>query len=316
MDYILLVVGFVILLFSANWLVDGASGLAKRMNIPDLIIGLTVVAFGTSMPEFTVNILAALKGSSEIALTNILGSNIINTMVILGVTAAIYPIAAKDCTRKYEVPMSILAGILVVLFGTDFFTNTETATVSRIDGAILLIFFALFMFYTLKMAKKGHAEIDENYRPMKYWKAILLIVVGLGGLVLGGKLIVDNAIAIARAWNVPEAIIGVTIVALGTSLPELATSAIAATKKNADIAIGNVVGSNIFNIFLVLGASSVIRPLTIYKSFVVDSITVIFSGLLIYIFVNEKQHAIKRRHGILLLLFYAIYLGYLIMQII
>lgn len=311
MSYFLLIIGFILLITAANWLVDGASGLAKRLNIPDLIIGLTIVAFGTSAPELMVNIVAAIKGSSEIALTNVLGSNSINTLVILGVTALIYPIASQKSCRLVDIPFSIVAGVAVLCLCTDYFT-TSNGVLSRWDGIILLCFFALFMAHIIYLGIKGNASIDENYKPMKLWVSLILIFVGLAGLMIGGNLIVDNAVKIAIAWNVRESVIGVTIVALGTSLPELATSAIAAKKKNADIAIGNIIGSNIFNIFFVLGISAVIRPLPTYPNFLLDVAIVIISSLLILIFTHNKQYTIKRWHGAVLLAVYAIYLYFLL----
>jgi cation:H+ antiporter len=311
----LLIVGFVLLIASANWLVDGASGLAKRLNIPDLVIGLTIVAFGTSAPELVVNIMAAIKGNSEIALTNILGSNTINTLIILGVTAIIYPITSQKSSYKIEIPLSIFAGIIVLCLGTNFFLESSTGILSRLDGMILLLFFIIFMVHTIYIGKTGNAMQSENFKPMKLWMACILIIIGLVGLIIGGNLIVENAITIAKVWGVSEAIIGVTIVALGTSLPELATSAIAATKKNVDIAIGNIIGSNIFNIFFVLGISTTIQPLKTYSNFIMDTSMVILSSCLIFLFVSGKQHTIKRWHGVILLIIYAVYLYFLLSNI-
>ena len=313
----LLIVGFVVLILGADWLVSGASGLAKRLNVPDLVIGLTVVAFGTSAPELMVNLMAAINGVSEIALTNILGSNTINTFVILGIAALIYPIKSQKSSRRYEIPLSLFAGLIVLVMGTEFFSLCDgQAVISRSDGAILLFIFSLFMYYTLRMAKRKKNKKNkhqEDFRPMKIWKAILLVVLGLLGLMIGGHLIVDNAVNIATVWGVSQAVIGVTVVALGTSLPELATSAIAAFKKNSDLAIGNVIGSNIFNVFFVLGISAVIRPLNSYPNLWVDASLVALGSTLLLLFVTSgRSHKIKRWQGGLFLLCYVVYLVWLL----
>lgn len=314
LNVLLLVVGFVVLVLGADWLVDGASGLAKRLNVPDLVIGLTIVAFGTSAPELVVNLMAAVEGSSEIALTNILGSNIINVLVILGVSAAIYPIASQRSSRRFDIPMSIVASLAILVMGTECFgAFGGDWQVSRLDGVVLLLIFGLFMYHSAREAKRGANQSAESFKPMAVWKAVLLIVVGIALLVAGGKLIVRAAVAIAAAWGVPEAVVGVTIVALGTSLPELATSAVAAFKHNSDLAIGNVIGSNIFNVFFVLGVSAVIRPLPAYTNLPIDAVLAAGSCLLVWLFVvSNRRHEIKRWQGAVLLLCYASYLAWLL----
>lgn len=314
LHFLLLAVGLVVLMFGADWLVDGASGLAKRLNVPDLVIGLTIVAFGTSAPELVVNLMASVEGSSEIALTNILGSNIINVLVILGVSAVIYPIASQRSSRRFDIPMSILAGLAILLMGTECFGLLGTeGQVSRLDGVILLLVFCLFMYHSVKEAKSGNSDSAESFKPMAVWKAVLLIVVGIAFLVSGGELIVRAAVKLAEIWGVPEAVVGVTIVALGTSLPELATSAVAAFKHNSDLAIGNVIGSNIFNVFFVLGVSAVIRPLPAYTNMPVDAVLAAGSCLLVWLFVvSNRRHEIKRWQGAVLLLCYASYLAWLL----
>lgn len=310
----LLIVGFVVLILGADWLVSGASGLAKRLNVPDLVIGLTVVAFGTSAPELMVNLMAALNNESEIALTNILGSNTINTFVILGIAALIYPIKSQKCSRQYEIPWSILAGLIILVMGTECFGWCgHDAVISRLDGVVLLAIFSLFMYYTLKMAKNNKDVQEEGFLPMKIWKAVLLISIGLVALVIGGKVIVANAVLIAQAFGVSQAVIGVTVVALGTSLPELATSAIAAFKKNPDLAIGNVIGSNIFNVFMVLGISAVIRPLPSYSNLWIDASLAAFGSLLLLLFVSSNRNKeLKRWQGAFLLVCYSAYLVWLL----
>jgi len=310
----LLIVGFVVLILGADWLVSGASGLAKRLNVPDLVIGLTVVAFGTSAPELMVNLMAAFNNESEIALTNILGSNTINTFIILGISALIYPIKSQKSSRKYEIPWSVFAGLIILVMGTECFGFCGgEAIISRLDGVVLLLIFSLFMYYTLKMAKNNTENQEEGFLPMKIWKAVLLIAVGLVALVVGGKVIVINAVSIAQAFGVSQAVIGVTVVALGTSLPELATSAIAAFKKNPDLAIGNVIGSNIFNVFFVLGISAVIRPLPSYSNLWIDASLAALGSLLLLLFVSTNRHKeLKRWQGAFFLVCYGVYLVWLL----
>lgn len=310
----LLIVGFVVLILGADWLVSGASGLAKRLNVPDLVIGLTVVAFGTSAPELMVNLMAAFNNESEIALTNILGSNSINTFVILGVSALIYPIKSQKCSRQYEIPWSFFAGLVIVLMGTECFGLCGNEfVISRLDGIVLLLIFSLFMYYTLNMAKHNKDAQEDGFLPMKIWKAFLLIGIGMVALVIGGELIVSNAVSIAQAFGVSQAVIGVTVVALGTSLPELATSAMAALKKTPDLAIGNVIGSNIFNVFFVLGISAVIRPLPSYPNLWIDASLAAFgSGLLLLFVTTNRKKELKRWQGAFLLLCYTIYLMWLL----
>ena len=310
----LLIVGFVVLILGADWLVSGASGLAKRLNVPDLVIGLTVVAFGTSAPELMVNLMAAFNNESEIALTNILGSNTINTFIILGISALIYPIKSQKSSRQYEIPWSMFAGLIILVMGTECFGLCGgDAIISRLDGVVLLLIFSLFMYYTLKMAKNNTESQDEGFLPMKIWKAVLLIAVGLVALVVGGKVIVINAVSIAQAFGVSQAVIGVTVVALGTSLPELATSAIAAFKKNPDLAIGNVIGSNIFNVFFVLGISAVIRPLPSYSNLWIDASLAALGSLLLLLFVSTNRNKeLKRWQGAFFLASYGVYLVWLL----
>ncbi len=308
MDYLLIIAGFIVLIYGAHFLVDGSTGLAKRFNVPNLIIGLTIVAFGTSAPEMVVNIVAAINpGSNDIALTNVIGSNNINVFIILGLSAAIYPIASRVSSRKFDIPLSILAPVMVFLLSID-------GEISRTDGVILLLFFAWFMFVMVRNTLNHPRKVDdENFKPVKIWKAGLMIAGGLAGLIAGANLIVPSAVRIAELLGISQAVIGLTIVALGTSLPELATSAVAALKKNSDIALGNIIGSNIFNIFLILGVSATIKPLVAYKGMSVDLILGIISGILVLIFVySNKQHKIKRWQGTVLLLIYSAYLVWLI----
>lgn len=309
MDYLLILVGFIILIVGAHFLVDGASGMAKRFNVSNLIIGLTVVAFGTSAPELVVNLVAALNpGTTDIALTNIIGSNMINTYVILGVAALIYPIVSQKSSRRFDMPLSLMAPVAVLLLVWGM-----NGQVNRAGGLILLLFFIWFMTVMIRKAMKHPEEAEEDFKPMKIWLAIIMILGGLGGLIGGAQLIVPSATRIAESWGVSQSVIGLTIVALGTSLPELATSAVAAFKKNSDIALGNVVGSNIFNVFFVLAVSAIIRPLPAYSNIYTDLIITALGSLLILIFVyTNKTHSIKRWGGVTLLLIYSVFLYWMI----
>ena len=313
---VLIVVGFIALVKGADWLVDGASSIAKHFGISDLVIGLTVVAFGTSMPEFVVNMVSVMEGSTDLAITNILGSNIINTFVILGLTALVYPVVSQKRSRDFDIPLSIIAGILVfaaVAINSPF--GEDSRGISRMGGIILLLLFCYFLYNTFRHAKDHPNEVqgDEvpNMKQLSTGKAVLFIISGLAGLVIGGELIVKSAVDLATRMGVSEAIIGLTIVALGTSLPELATSVIAATKHNSDIALGNVVGSNIFNVFFVLGTSAVIRPLPAYEGIELDAWMAAVGSILVWLFVKtNREREIKRWGGGILLLVYALYLGY------
>ena len=337
----LIMAGCVALVKGADWLVDGASGLAKKYGVSDIVIGLTVVAFGTSMPEFVVNMVAVGQGSTEIAITNVLGSNIINTFVILGCTALIFPISSQKSTRRFDIPFSLLAALLVLLFaiynspswlqiehifnmniadptlsdlGSIQMGAGKTGFISGIGGSILLIFFLIFLWHSFRISR--NAVSDENYNPMSVKRAIALIMGGLVGLVVGGELIVKSATSIAHSLGVSDAIIGLTVVALGTSLPELATSCVAAMKKNCDIALGNVVGSNIFNIFFILGTSACVKALPGYHGLETDALMAALGSLLVMLFVYlSKKHEIKRWHGAVLLLTYAGYLTYRIVTL-
>ena len=316
---VLIVAGFVALVKGADWLVDGASAVAKRFGISDLVIGLTVVAFGTSMPEFVVNMVSVAEGTTDLAITNILGSNIINTFVILGLTALVYPIASQKRSRDFDIPMSIIAGILVYAFvAVNSPFGEECRGISRMGGIILLLMFCYFLYNTFRHAKdhpdEGPSDEVPSTKEMSVRRAFALIISGLAGLVVGGELIVKSAVDIATRIGVSEAIIGLTVVALGTSLPELATSVIAATKKNCDIALGNVVGSNIFNVFFVLGTSAVVRPLPAYEGIEMDAWAAVTGSLLVWLFVKSNhERQIKRWEGGVLLLVYAGYLAYRLM---
>ena len=259
--YLLFVVGFVLLIKGADWLVAGSASIAKKYNISDLVIGLTIVSMGTSMPELIVNVIASLSGNSEIAIGNVLGSNIANVLLILGVAAFIYPLTIKNSTIMSEIPFSIIAVLLVAFVANAaIFDDQMAQMLSRWDGVLLLLFFGLFMVYILKLAKEGRTDMLEDTpdETLTMGKSTVFVLLGMVGLFLGGKWVVEGAVAIANEFGLSQNLIGLTIVAIGTSLPELVTSAVAAMKKNTDIAVANVVGSNIFNLLWVLGLSAVI----------------------------------------------------------
>ena len=303
-----LVVGLVLLVKGADWLVDGASKLAKRLGVTDLVIGLTIVAFGTSMPEFVVNMVSVADGATDLAITNILGSNIINTLVILGCSALVCPLVAQRSTLRLDIPLNIVAGVLVLVF-VFISSPMEPKGLSRIEGLALLVVFAAFLVYTFYTAKADATTTTES-TPFPLWRCVVLILAGLVGLVVGGEMIVKTAVAIARYCGVAEAVIGLTIVALGTSLPELATSVVAAFKHNNDIAIGNVVGSNIFNVFFILGTSAIIKHLPVYPGIEIDAALVAVSALAVWLLLCNKNRSINRWGGALLLVLYAGYLTY------
>ena len=310
---ICIVVGFVALVKGADWLVDGASAIAKRFGISDLVIGLTVVAFGTSMPEFVVNMVSVAEGSTDLAITNILGSNIINTFVILGLTALVYPIVSQKRSRDFDIPMSIIAGVLVLIFVAVQLPFGEAGKgIGHLGGGVLLAFFCYFLYNTFRNAKEGVKELkSEGVKELTIQRAIGLIIGGLVGLVVGGELIVKSAVDLATRMGVSEAIIGLTIVALGTSLPELATSVIAAAKHNSDIAIGNVFGSNIFNVFFVLGTSAAIHPLPAYEGIELDACMAAMGSIIVWLAVKtNKERKVQRWAGALLLIVYGGYLAY------
>lgn len=303
-----LVVGLVLLVKGADWLVDGASKLAKRLGVTDLVIGLTIVAFGTSMPEFVVNMVSVADGATDLAITNILGSNIINTLVILGCSALVCPLVAQRSTVRLDIPLNIVAGVLVLVF-VFISSPMEPKGLSRVEGLALLVVFAAFLVYTFYTAKADATTTTES-TPFPLWKCVVLILAGLVGLVVGGEMIVKTAVAIARYCGVAESVIGLTIVALGTSLPELATSVVAAFKHNNDIAIGNVVGSNIFNVFFILGTSAIIKHLPVYPGIEIDAALVAVSALAVWLLLCNKNRSINRWGGALLLVLYAGYLTY------
>ncbi|MBQ6790049.1 MAG: calcium/sodium antiporter [Paludibacteraceae bacterium] len=314
---IFIIFGFVALVKGADWLVDGASAIAKQFGISDLIIGLTVVAFGTSMPEFVVNMVSVAQGSTDLAITNILGSNIINTFVILGLTALVYPIVSQKRARDFDIPLSIIAGLVVLVFVAIQLPFGETEQgIGRIGGIVLLLMFCFFLYNTFIHSKEHPEVVETEVKQMPTRRAVALILVGFIGLIVGGELIVKSAVDIATRMGVSEAVIGLTVVALGTSLPELATSVIAAAKHNSDIALGNVFGSNIFNVFFVLGMSATIRPLPAYEGIALDALMAAIGSIVVWMAVKtNRERKIQRWAGALLLLIYAGYLTYRLLNV-
>ncbi len=311
--WILLIIGFALLIKGADWLVDGASALAKKLGISSLVIGLTVVAFGTSAPELIVNVMASVKGATDIAIGNILGSNIANILLILGVSATIYPLRVTTGTTWREIPLALLAVVALMFMANDqLFDSHDFSELGHIDGFILIAFFAIFLSYVQAIAKRGGSEGPQ----VKYIRgplAVGMVAAGLVMLTLGGKWVVDSATDIARTLGISDALIGLTIVAVGTSLPELATSVMAAVKHNTDIAVGNIVGSNIFNIFWILGLSAVIRPLPFSPGMNLDIVVTLVATMLLFLalFVG-KRRILERWQGVAFVLVYLGYVGYLI----
>jgi cation:H+ antiporter len=315
--YALLIVGFIFLIKAAGLLVDGASSIARRLRISDLVIGLTVVAFGTSTPELFVNIIASLKGNTEIAIGNVLGSNIANVLLILGVSSMVYPLTVTKGTVWKEIPLSLLAALVLGFMANDqLIDRSGGSALTRIDGLIFLSFFSIFIYYSVSIAKK--IEGMEELIPAKergFLTSLLFIVLGLIGLTLGGKWIVDGAVHVALKLGMSESLVGLTIVAVGTSLPELATSVLAAYKRNVEIAVGNVVGSNIFNIFFVLGISSIIKPLPFQARNNMDvGVVVLVSLLLFGSMFTGRRRLLDRWEGAAFLGLYIGYLSFLVVQ--
>ena len=319
MNILLLIGGLILILLGANGLTDGAASVAKRFRIPPIVIGLTIVAFGTSAPELTVSVSSALKGSADIAIGNVVGSNIFNTLMIVGCTALFAPIVITRNTLRKEIPLCILSSIVLLICANDVFLDKAPENIlNRVDSLLLLCFFVIFMGYTFAIASKPvtmeqqaeHPVIEEEteIKSLPWWQSILYIIGGLAALIYGGQLFVDGATGIARNLGVSESIIGLTLVAGGTSLPELATSIVAALKKNPEIAIGNVIGSNLFNIFFVLGCSASITPLRLSGITNFDLFTLVGSGILLWLFgLFFAKRTITRIEGGIMILCYVAY---------
>lgn len=318
LTYILFIVGLILLVKGADHLVDGASSLAKKWHIPNIVIGLTIISFGTSLPELIVNIIAAANGSTDIGIGTVVGSNISNIALILGLAAVIFPIAVRKSTETREIPYSILSAlILLVIISDKFFNSQAESFISRVDGIVMLIFFVLFLIYTFNISMK-HQKLkldDELVVKRKYTTISILIISGLIGLYLGGKWVVTGAVAIANLFGLSEFVISATIIAIGTSLPELATTLAAAYRRNLDMAVGNIVGSNIFNILLVLGITAVIQPMAAPLLIGVDIIYLIGLSLTLFAFlIIGKKYELERWQGMSLLIIYFGYIAFILIR--
>lgn len=316
MDFIILIIGFFLLIKGADIFVDGASSIAKKIGIPSVIVGLTIVSLGTSAPELAVSLISSFNGNNGIAVGNVLGSNLFNTLVVLGGTAIVAPLIIKKCTIKRDYVTTLLVTILTCFLIFGLVPKSENM-LSRISGIILLVVCIIYMFILVKAAKKDSVKDEESTSEIKMSKNILLSLIGVVGIVFGGNLVVDSATNIAYALGMSEKLVGLTIVAVGTSLPELVTSIVAALKGENDIALGNVLGSNIFNLVLILGASATINPITVSGVMVIDFIILIavtlFIGALIF-FNKKEEKRLGRLEGIILVGMYVAYLVYIIMR--
>ncbi|ALA93463.1 calcium/sodium antiporter [Porphyromonas gingivalis] len=313
LNILLLIIGLALVVGGANFLTDGAASIAKRFRLSDLVIGLTVLAFGTSAPELTVSLMAALKGSADIAIGNVIGSNIFNILAIVGITALIMPLTMSNSTIRIEIPLTILSSVVLFFMANDRLLDMAGENViTRTEGFVLLAFFLIFLFYTFNMSKgeESPGQVRQFALPL----SIIMVIGGLAALVFGGDLFVDNAAMLAGHMGVSESVVAITIVAGGTSLPELVTTLVAAIKKRPGMAIGNIVGSNLFNILLILGVSASISPIRIQGITVVDYGIFILATILLYIFgLFFGDKTIKRFEGSILLSLFVCYTVYLVM---
>lgn len=317
LSYILFIAGIILLIKGADYLVEGSSSLAKKFGMPTLVIGLTIVAFGTSMPELVVNVVSALRGASDIAFGNVIGSNIANIFLVLGITAFIHPIRVQHSTVWKEVPFSLLAVFVLLVFSNIFYTDgIQINSLLRSEGIIMIFFLIIFGYYVYSLAQQNKSHLEDNKIEVKIYKkttTTAMIIGGLVGLYFGGEWTVGGAVAIAKLFNLSEFFISATIIAIGTSLPELVTCVIAARKGDSDLVVGNVVGSNIFNIFWILGVTSIIAPLTFPASATFDLLALVVATVLLFLFMFVgKKHHIDRWQGIFFLILYVTYIGVLI----
>ena len=304
LDILLIIIGVALVLKGADFLTEGASALARRMHVPEIVIGLTIVAAGTSAPELFVSVVSALNGTPDLAVGNVVGSNTMNCMLIVGCAAMVAPMTISRSTVRKDIPFAVMASILLTCIALDNFLG-------RIDGIILLLGFVVFMAYTLLQAKNGQAEPQTEVKQLNPWLSVLFLVIGLAMLVAGSNVFVDSASSVAAALGISEGVIGLTVVAGGTSLPELATSVVAARKGQSAIAIGNVIGSNVFNILLILGMTAVISPLQIEGITTIDMAVMLISVILVWLF-SFTRFTVERWEGALLVIGYLVYLWWLI----
>lgn len=317
MAYLLLIIGFALLIKGADYFVDGASKLAVIMRISPIIVGLTIVSLGTSAPEATISIIAALEGSSDISLGNVIGSNILNITLVVGVAAFIYPLKVGSKTVKREIPFTFLSGVVLLILISDTFFRNMPNVIDRSDGLILLLFLGVFLFYVFKTAAKSRQETKANkgekIAHYSVKRSVVVTILGLAGIIFGGNLVVEHATTIAYSFGMSEALVGLTIIAIGTSLPELVTSVTAAIKKQSEIAIGNIVGSNIFNVLFVLGSASAIQPLPVNPKVFTDLFIMLILTVVLFVF-SKTDYRIGKREGISLVLIYLVYLTYIILR--
>ncbi len=307
LDCFWLIAGFALLIYGANFFVDGSSSVAKRLKVPSLIIGLTIVAMGTSAPECAVSVSASLSGSNALAISNAVGSNIFNLMAICGICALLCPMPVKKSSLLQEYPISVGAAALLLVFGV------FGMSVGRLDGVLLLVVFAAFLTWMVLSALKSRTESTEEYKILPVWKCILFIVGGMAAIVFGADRVVDSASSIAGAFGLSENLIGLTIVAFGTSLPELVTSCVAAKKNEVDMALGNIIGSNIFNILFVLGVAAAISPMEFIGENIIDIVVLIGVSALVWLMVWPKKK-MSRLHGGIMVAIYAAYVVYICMR--
>lgn len=319
MPYLLLIVGFALLMVGANYFVKGASNISSLLRVPPILVGLTIVSFGTSSPEATVSIIAALNGNDDVSLGNVVGSNMFNTLFVLGVTAFIAPLVVNSQTIRKEIPFSFLASItLIVLMADIFLQDTTQNALTRSDGIVLLLIFAVFLYYIFELARKSRSQLEEpqgklEEKDRSWLKNSLFTIGGLIAIVLGGNFVVTNSTEIAFSLGMSEALVALTIVAVGTSLPELVTSAVAAWKKESEIALGNIIGSNIFNILFVLGASATISPIGVNVALFTDVMILIAFTVIVLIFALT-HYTIGKREGLFLAISYIAYMVYIILR--
>lgn len=316
MAYLFLGIGLLLLIKGADFFVDGASKLAILLRISPIVVGLTIVSFGTSAPEATISIIAALEGSSDISIGNVVGSNILNITLIIGVAAFLYPIQVSRETIRNEIPFTFLSGVVLLVLISDTMFKKMPNVIDRSDGVILLLFLVIFLYYVFQTAaadRKNSKPTDSKKYGYSWWKSTLLIIGGLAGVIFGGNLVVTHATTIAYSLGMSEALVGLTIISIGTSLPELVTSITAALKKQSEIALGNIVGSNIFNVLFVLGAASVIEPLPINGKIFSDMFIMLALTILLLVF-SRTNFRLDKREGLSLVGIYIIYLVYIIIR--
>lgn len=317
MYILLIIIGLALILAGANYLTDGAAALAQRLKMPEFIIGLTIVAVGTSTPELVVSAMSAINGSSDIAIGNVVGSNLFNVFIILGICTLITPLALSGSTIRRDIPIAVAASLIMLAAVSDSYLGiSEINKIGRLEGVIMLILYFALMAYTIRLARKEQSNEEQpKEKLMPLWLSLVMIVGGLGGLVYGGNLFVDNAILLAQRLGVSESVIAITLVAGGTSLPELASSIVSLVKDKADMALGNVVGSNIANILLILGSCATITPLTLGGITIVDILMVLLGSLLVFVSAFTFQRkAIDRYEGVIFLIIYVVYIWYLIQR--